>query len=101
MKELTKKEFESTFSEKMTDITKNFTATDDVWAYIDELNTEKYNISKHVKDNKLIEKVYVDSHKTYEQILIPTVNKSVYLIIVISLKNKNVFGHHLLDLSKK
>jgi hypothetical protein len=96
VKELKKGEFESTFSRSMINITSQFETRIDIWGYVKSLNKSKYFLGDYV-----IEKVYRNSESTYDQILFSTLRENVYLIIVISLNNKNIFGHYLLDLNKE
>jgi hypothetical protein len=96
VKELKRGEFDSTFSRKMIDITSGFDTRLDIWGYVKSLNKSQYFLNEYI-----IEKVYRNSESTYDQILIPTLKKNVFLIIVISLNNKSIFGHYLLDLNKE
>jgi hypothetical protein len=96
VKELKKGDFESTFSRTMIDITARFETKLDIGGYVKSLDKSKYLLGDY-----RIEKVYRNSENTYEQILIPTLQKNAYLVIVISLNNKNIFGHYLLELNKK
>ena len=101
MKELTKKEFDSTFTAQMHDVTNRYKPIVDVWEYIRKLDRSVSNVHQHTIDNRLIAKIYRNSHSSYDQILIPTVVKNIFLIIIVSLKNKNISGHYVLDLNKK
>jgi hypothetical protein len=101
VKELTKKEFKSTFSEKMNDVTTVAEAEVDIWKYIKLLEKEKYHLSDNILENGIVEKVYRNSLNTYDQILIPMKKKNIYLVIIVNIKEKNIFGHYLLDLNKE
>jgi hypothetical protein len=101
VKKLTEKEFKTTFSEKMNDVTNNADAIVDIWEYVELLEASKYFINGYTIKKRLIEKVYRNSINTYDQILIPTIKKNVYLIIIVNIKKENIFGHYLLDLNKE
>jgi hypothetical protein len=100
-KKLTKKEFKTTFSEKMNDVTTDANAIVDIWEYIEALEKSKYFINDYIIEKRIVEKVYRNSIKTYEQILIQTTKKNIYLIIITDIKRENIFGHYLLDLNKE
>jgi hypothetical protein len=101
IKELTEEEFKSTFSEKMNDVTAIADAEVDIWDYVELLEKSKYYLTDDILESGNVEKVYRNSVNTYDQILIPTIKKNVYLIIIVNIKNKNIFGHYLLDLNKE
>ena len=101
VKELSRKEFELTFSERMNDITNKSEAIIDIWEYVKLLDQSKYSIDNSVINKKTVEKAYRNSIKTFDHILIPTSQKNMFLIIIVSIKNKNIFGHYLLDLNKE
>jgi hypothetical protein len=100
-KELTEKEFKSTFTEKMNNVTNEAKAIVDIWDYIRNLDYLKYFINDYIIEKTLVDYIYRNSRNTYEQILIPTTRENVQFIIVMDLKNKNIFGHYLLDLNKE
>ena len=101
IKELSEKEFKSTFSGKMNNVTDNHNAIIDIWEYVALLDKSKYLINDYIIEHKLVEYVYRNSTNTFDQILIPTEKKNIYLIIIVNIKNKNIFGHYLLDLNKE
>ena len=101
VKELTGEEFKATFSEKMNDVTTSANAEIDIWEYVELLEKERYFINDCIIENGIVEKVYRDSNNAFDQILIATAKKNVYLIIIVSLADKNIFGHYLLDLNKE
>ncbi|GGF61668.1 hypothetical protein GCM10007301_21700 [Azorhizobium oxalatiphilum] len=45
--------------------------------------------------------VYRDAHGRYDQVLIGTERRNVFLVIVVDLQAQTVFGHVLLDLNKE
>ena len=101
VKELTKNEFKSTFSERMKNVTNTVDVIADIWKYINLLNKSEYFIDNYVIEKRLIEKVYRNSEKTYDQILIPTKKNNNFLIIIVDIIQKNIYGHYLLDLNKE
>ncbi|MDR2911752.1 MAG: hypothetical protein LBV38_00405 [Alistipes sp.] len=101
VKELTEKEFRSTFSEKMNNVTNSMEPIVDIWGYVSHLEKGKYFLNDHIIRNEIIESVYRNSEGTYDQTLIPTSKKNVYLIIIVKTDERRVFGHYLLDLNKE
>ena len=100
-KKLSKKEFSSTFSPIMDDITNKPNAIINIWEYVELLDKSKYFINDYIVKKKLVEKVYRNSVNTYDQILIPTTKTNVFLVIIVSIIDKNIMGHCLLDLNKE
>lgn len=99
-KELTEIEFKNTFGNGMTDITQiEINEPIDIWDYVKTL-TENQIVDKIVYENEHVEKVYRNDSKTYDHILLPTKKQNVFLTLVVDLKNKIVFGHKMLDLTK-
>ena len=95
---LTEKEFKSTFTDKMHDVTQTAKPIVDIWPYVQQL-TENKIVDKYTFDNSLVEKVYRNQTNTFDQVLLPTQDKNVFIIIVIDLVNKKIKGHHQLDLN--
>jgi hypothetical protein len=101
VKKITEKEFKTTFSERMNDVTNDADAIVDIWEYVKALEKSKYFINDYIVQKRLVEYVYRNSINTYDQILIPTIKKNIYLIIIVDIKEGNIFGHYLLDLNKE
>ena len=99
IKELTEKEYKSTFSGKMSDVTNFADATVDIWEYVRLLDKLKYYLNDYVIEQELVEVVYQNSANTYDHVLIPTTEKNTYLIIIVNKKSEDIFGHYLLDLN--
>ena len=101
VKELTENEFKSTFYEKLNNVTNTVDAIANIWEYINLLDKSEYFINDYVIEKRLIEKVYRNSGETYDQILISTKKDNNFLIIVVDIIQKNIYGHYLLDLNKE
>ena len=101
IKELTKKEYKSTFSEKMNDVTNRADAAINIWGYVKLLDESKYYLSNYIIEKELVELVYRNAANTYDHVLVPTYRKNIYLVIVVNIKSENIFGHYLLDLNKE
>ena len=99
--ELTETEFKSTFSEKMNNVTNTVDAIVDIWKYVNLLDKPKYLLNDYIIGKRLVEEVYRNSEETYDQILIPTIRENNFLIIVVDIIQKNIYGHYLLNLNKE
>lgn len=99
-KQLTEKEFRQTFGSNMTDITKTDEPVVDVWSYVEEL-VDQNIVENYVYKNNLVEKVYRNDTSTFDHVLLPTNDQNVFIVIIIDLTNKTIFGHIKLDLNKK
>lgn len=95
---LTEKEFKSTFTDKMVDVTQTAEPVVDIWQYVQELTTNKI-VDQYIFDNGLVEKVYRNQSNTFDQILLPTPDKNTFIVILVDLLNKKIKGHYQLDLN--
>jgi flagellar motor switch protein FliG len=99
-KQLSEKEFEKTFGNKMTDVTEIVTPVVDIWNYVKELVKQNL-VDKYVYENNIVEKVYRNDSSTFDHILLPTADENVFVTLVIDVANKTMLGHIKLDLNKK
>lgn len=95
---LTEKEFKSTFIGKMNDVTQTAEPVVDIWPYVEQLTADNI-VHKYTFENTLVEKVYRNQTNTFDQILLPTPNKNIFIIIIVDLINKKIKGHYQLDLN--
>jgi len=95
---LTEKEFKSTFIGKMIDVTQTAEPVVDIWPYVKQLSVDNI-LHKYTFENTLVEKVYRNQTNTFDQILLPTPNKNIFIIIIVDLINKKIKGHYQLDLN--
>lgn len=100
IKELSRKEFEKTFSNKMIDVTKTAEPIVNIWEYAKVLSIQKL-IPSIVYKKELIEFVYRNSENTFEHILLPTSEKNVFIIIVVNIIEKKIAGHYKIDIEKE
>lgn len=99
-KELTEKEYKSTMTVKMVDITETAEPVVDIWPYVQKLNEQKV-VLNYVYENELVETVYSNSENSFHHVLLPTDNKNVFIVIVIDATAKEISGHFCLDLNKE
>lgn len=99
MRQLSEKEFEATFTPPMTDITATAEEIVDVWLYIEEVLASEYEGID--TDSWDVEYVYVNQSESHQHILINTGMENVYFVVVVDAHQKEIFGHHLLNLNQK
>jgi hypothetical protein len=87
--------FGTTFAFPMRDVTGKEDVVLDVWPYIDAIPTSE--LLKH-KLSGAVNYVYRNAADTFEHVLAATETKDIYLVVVIDLQSRQIFGHHLLDL---
>lgn len=100
MKELSREQFLCTMGEKMHDVTETAEAVCDIWKYAEELSNN-FLLSEYAFQHKLIDAVYENVEKTYQHILLFSKKHDCYVIIIIDVLKKSVFGHYLLDLNEE
>ena len=100
IKELSRKEFEKTFSNKMIDVTKTAEPIVNIWEYAKVLSNQKL-IPSIVYKKESVEFVYKNSKNTFEHILLPTSEKNVFIIIVVNIIEKKIEGHYKIDIEKE
>lgn len=100
IKLLTETEFKSTFTCKMLDVTDIAEPVVDIWPYVKQLMLDKI-VEQYAFENELVEKVYRNQNNTYDQILLPSSDKNVFIVILVDLFNKKINGHYRLDLNEE
>ena len=68
----------------------------DFWCFLDDIPIEDFD--GHMS-NGAVDWRYRDGTGTYEVVNVNTEDTSVFMIVVIDLLGRNVFGHYLLDLN--
>jgi hypothetical protein len=96
---LSDEEFDATFSAPMNDITQTAEEIVEVWPYLDSVFRKEYTEAD--TDSWDVEFVYINESETYQHILVNTQMENIYLVVVVDIGNREIVGHHLLNLSKK
>ncbi len=97
---LTEKEFKATFTEKMTDVTLLAEPVVDIWPYVQESINTNF-VDQYVFDKGLVEKVYRNHTSTFDQVLLPTSDKNIFMVLIVDLAIENIIGHYKLDLNEE
>ena len=98
MKLLTDKQFKSTFLDPMKEVTGSEPPFD-FWDYFDSIpkeDTESYDFSEEI-----ISYVYRSADSSYDHVSFSCEVKNVFLVLILDLNKKEVFGHKILDLNKE
>ena len=83
----------------MADVTQTAEPVVDIWDYVEKLVKQKL-VDSYAYENNLVETVYRNDTSTFDHILLPTVDKNVFITLVIDLTSETIFGHIKLDLKK-
>ncbi|RJS94159.1 hypothetical protein [Salinisphaera sp. Q1T1-3] len=99
MGRLSEDEFEATFTPPMTDVTTSVVAMVDVWPYIERVLASEYEAFE--TDSWDVEYVYINRPESHLHLLINTGMENVYLVVVVDILEKEIYGHDLLNLNQK
>ncbi|MDJ0365610.1 hypothetical protein QMK33_10635 [Hymenobacter sp. H14-R3] len=86
--------FNQTFQPPMQDVTKTAEQLLDIWHYVDAIPFVDFD-GFTLGD---VAYVYLNPTGLYQHILIATEDQNVFLVVVIDVLNKGIYGHHLLNL---
>ena len=96
---LTDEEFDETFSAPMKDVTQAAGEIVEVWPYLDSVFKKEF--SEAETDGWEVEYVYINEPETHQHILVNTRMENVYLVVVVDIGSREIFGHYLLNLNEK
>lgn len=99
IRELTETQYLKTMGNPMKNITDDHNAVIDIWGYAGALLKHKL-ISDYGYKNKLIEAVYSNADNTYQHVLLFTDTDNCFVVIIIDVLHRQIYGHYLLDLNK-
>jgi hypothetical protein len=95
-RELTKAEYEATFSSPMRNVTETAEEIVDVWAYADPIiEAEYHNCSAW---NWRVMFIYESADGAHQHLNIPLPKHNTYLSVVVDKANRKILGHYILDL---
>src|ERR1700722_72198 len=98
--ELSPEQFISTMSIEMEDVTETADPAVDISPYVRALIGDGL-VLPNTLDEELIEIVYRNEEGTYDHILLPTDDESVFIAIVIDLMGERISGHYRMDLNEE
>lgn len=100
--ELSKEQYLETMHDKMTNITENAEPVTDIWDYVEQLRLDVDNaVSSYDLNNKLVEAVYRNSDNSFHHIITFTDKHNVFIVIVVDVNKRVIYGHYLLNLNEE
>ena len=69
------------------------------WDYFDEIQVEDFG--KYDCSTGVVTYIYRDSTGRFEHVLVNSDDGDVFMVLVLDLEQRSVFGHYLLDLPDK
>jgi hypothetical protein len=87
----------SSFGEPMTRVDAGDAAPFDFWDYFDAILAADFE--GHDCSAAEVERVYREPCGRYEHVLVRSENRNIFMVLVLDLKDKVVYGHRLLDLN--
>lgn len=90
-------EFMSTFAAPMRDVLATAANAIDVWPYIAAIPIG--DLAGHIIVDGRVEHIYRNGSQTFDQVLVATRTKNVFVVVVVDLSAHAIFGHRLLDLN--
>jgi len=94
---LSQKKYSSSINEGLEEIPFSNDSLYNIWPYISELKAAKI-LSNKVKESELIHKVYRNSTKDFEHVLLATEKENHFVKVVVDRNKKKPMGYLFLDL---
>jgi hypothetical protein len=95
-RELTKEQYEATFSPPMLDVTNNADEVVDLWAYADLVIEQEYHGCTAWEWRVM--HIHEAGDGSYQHINIPVPQNNTYLSVIVDKPNRTIVGHYILDL---
>lgn len=96
---LTETQFQSTFGDKMVDVTESAEPVVDIWPYVGRLVSGSPFLD-YTARNKLVDKVYRNKFGMYDHVILPRSQQGVVCVIVVDIKGTAVYGHYFLNMNQ-
>lgn len=95
-RELSREDFEATFSPPMVDISNRATELVNLWAYADQVIANDYHDC--TAWDWRVAHIYESGDARYQHIGIPVPKDDTYLTVVVDVDSRKILGHYILDL---
>lgn len=100
MKLLTDAEFQGTFTAPMRRVALDGTgAPVAFWSYFDAILTEHF--AGHTCPGESVSHAWADANGRFQHVLIATDELNIFMVVVLDLRERAVYGHRLLDLNRE
>ena len=93
---LTEAAFQATFTTRMRESTGGAGEAIDIREYVESVPPEDFQ--GLLLETGGARQMWRDEHDRYEQVLLPFNRSNAFLVVVVDLRNRCIYGHHLLDL---
>jgi hypothetical protein len=93
---LVKEEYNSTMIGKMNEMALSEVILFNIWPYVDTLKFKKI-VTKKIKEQELIYKIYRNSTQEFEHILLASEKENNFVVLVLDRYKKKIMGYFLLD----
>jgi hypothetical protein len=97
MKLLTEPEFRARFADPMRQVPLDAEPPFDFWGYFDSISSTDF--AGHDCSASRVSYSWIDATGHFQHVLINTEDKNTFMVVVLDLSNRSVFGHRLLDLN--
>ncbi len=99
MKLLSKAKFLATFASPMQRVPLDAEPPFEFWDYFEQIPPEDFEA--HDCSNGAVSYAYNDATGRYQQVLVSSEHKNIFMVLVLDLKSQSVMGHRLMDLNKE
>ena len=99
MKHLTEAEFLATFGEPMRPISTEAEPPCDFWGYLEGIPITDFE--GHDCSQGTVTYAWNDFSGRYQHVLVDSTDKKVFMVLVLDLEQRVVFGHRLLNLNRE
>lgn len=96
---LTEAQFKSTMGSPMRRLGAEDQPPLDFWPYVEKIPAEDFE--GHDCSEGIVTYAWENPDATYQHVLINSQQQGISMVIVLDLKAKKVYGHHLLDLHRE
>jgi hypothetical protein len=99
MKRLTKDEYKGTFVTPMKKVEKDSAPPFDFWEYFEQIPEKHFE--NHDCSSGQVDHAWNDSTGRYQHVLVNSEDQNVFMVLVLDLSSRCVYGHRILDLNKE
>lgn len=99
MKHLSEAEFRTTFAGPMQRVALDAEPPVPFWDYFDAIPADDF--ADHDCSEGNVSRAWTDASGCFQHVLVDTDHKNVFMVIVLDLRGRSVFGHRLLDLNNE
>jgi hypothetical protein len=99
MKRLNEEEYKETFFAPMKRVEKDSGPPFDFWEYFEQI--PETHFQNHDCSSGQVDYAWNDSSGRYQHVLVNSEDQNVFMVLVLDLLSRCVYGHRILDLNKE